>query len=70
MGTQSCSYIEQMVLIKGANEFQAIVTAQEGLEARPSSPCCLGRYQRPPPLALALEATDLPEEGPPRAPGF
>lgn len=29
------------------------VTAQEGLEARPSSPCCLGRYQRPPPLALA-----------------
>lgn len=40
------------VLIKGANEFQALCDYAEraGSQAQ-HSPCCLGRYQRPPPQA-------------------
>lgn len=38
MGTQSCSYIEQMVLRKGANEFQALCdcTGRAGGQAQQS----------------------------------
>lgn len=66
MGTQSCSYTEQMVLIKGANEFQALCdcAGRAGGQAQ-HSPYCLGRYQRPPPLVLALR----PQACPQRAPG-
>lgn len=65
MGTQSCSYIEQMVLIKGANEIQALCDCTGRAGGQAQQPLLPRKI-----LETTSLSTGLPEEGPPQAPGF